>query len=277
MTVAMDLHRIGLKFGWPVRTRRPPLRLPHLPRHVPPLEQGSYTVKLVTDAHEFREALRLRYRVFNLELKEGLAASHSTGHDFDEFDAVVDHIIVKSAAEDAVVGTYRLQTGLSAAKNIGYYSEREFDFTPYEPLRAEVLELGRACIDQAHRKTPVLSLLWKAIAQYALLRGCRYLIGCSSLTSQNPVVGSRVYAQMQNFMAPPEMQTVPQAAYAFDLRDDKTSEEAKIPKLLRTYLAAGAQICGPPAMDREFRTIDFFTLLDLGGVPKGARVRFLGE
>ena len=268
----MNAHRVLPTFRWPVRLQRRPV-----PRPLPPLEQGRYTVKLVTNAGEFREALRLRYQVFNLELKEGLQASHSTGHDFDEFDAVLDHIIVKSAADDRVVGTYRLQTGITAAGNIGYYSEREFDFAPYEPYRNEVLELGRACIDQQHRRTQVLTLLWKAIAQYAQVRGCRYLIGCSSLTSQDPVVGTKVYAQMQNFMAPAEMQTLPQPPYLFELRDGETSEEAKIPKLLRAYLAAGAQICGPPAMDHEFRTIDFLTLLDLGRVPKGARVRFMGE
>jgi putative hemolysin len=269
----MNPQRVWHKFSWPRRVQRKP----PLPRYTPPLEQGRYAVKLVTDTQEFREALRLRYRVFNLELREGLAASHSTGHDFDDFDPVVDHIIVKCADDDSVIGTYRLQTGLSAARNIGYYSEREFDFFPYEPFRGEVLELGRACIDQKHRNTPVLALLWKAIAQYALARGCRYLIGCSSLTSQDPIVGSRVYAQMQRFMAPQEMQTTPQEPYAFELHDGETSEEAKIPKLLRAYLAAGAQICGPPAMDREFRTIDFLTLLDLGRVPKGARARFMGE
>ena len=37
----------------------------------------------------------------------------------------------------------------------------------------------------------------------------------------------------------------------------------KVPKLLRTYLAIGARIAAPPAWDREFRTIDFLTLLDL--------------
>ena len=268
----MNAHRILPTFRWPLPLHRRPL-----PRPLPPLEQGDYTVKLVTDAHEFREALRLRYRVFNLELNEGLQASHSTGHDFDEFDPVLDHIIVKSAEDKRVVGTYRLQTGLAAAKNIGYYSEREFEFSPFEPYRPEVLELGRACIDQQHRKTQVLSLVWKAIAQYALQRGCRYLIGCSSVTSQDPAVGAKVFAKMQSFLAPPEMQTTPQPQYAFELRDGETSEEAKIPKLLRAYLAAGAQICGAPAMDREFRTIDFLTLLDLGRVPKGARVRFLGE
>ena len=34
------------------------------------------------------------------------------------------------------------------------------------------------------------------------------------------------------------------------------------PKLLRAYLSVGAKICGPPAIDREFKTIDFLTILD---------------
>ena len=36
-----------------------------------------------------------------------------------------------------------------------------------------------------------------------------------------------------------------------------------MPKLLKTYLAIGARIGGPPAWDRDFGTIDFLTLLDL--------------
>lgn len=35
---------------------------------------------------------------------------------------------------------------------------------------------------------------------------------------------------------------------------------------LRAYLAIGAKICGPPAIDREFKTIDFLILLDLQGL-----------
>ena len=37
----------------------------------------------------------------------------------------------------------------------------------------------------------------------------------------------------------------------------------KIPKLLAAYLALGIKLCGPPAIDREFKTIDFLTLFDL--------------
>jgi putative hemolysin len=41
------------------------------------------------------------------------------------------------------------------------------------------------------------------------------------------------------------------------------------------YLAVGAQICGPPAIDREFKTIDFLTLLDLPSLPERIIERYL--
>lgn len=232
---------------------------------------APYTVKLASDSQEFRAALRLRYTVFNVELREGLQSSHCSGHDFDPFDAVVDHLIVKCAYSSRVVGTYRLQTGDTAARNLGYYSQREFDLLPYEPLRAQVVELGRACIHQDHRNTQVLMLLWKAIAAYAMQRGCRYLIGCSSLSSQEAAVGAAVYSKMSKFLAPPKLQTKPKSQFACNLSGCAApeSEAAKVPKLLRAYLTIGAQICGPPALDAEFGTIDFLTLLDLARMPNG--------
>jgi putative hemolysin len=230
----------------------------------------AYTVKLVANAQEFRAALRLRYEVFNLELGEGLQASHSTGCDFDVFDAIADHIIVKCAYSGRVVGTYRLQTGKTAARHLGYYSEREFDFTPYEPLRSQIVELGRACIQREHRDSHVLMLLWKAVAQYALHRQCRYLMGCSSLTSQNPATGAAVYAKLKGFLAGHELQTQAQPGFVCGLDStDLGDEEVRVPKLLRAYLSVGAQICGAPALDKEFGTIDFLTLLDLARMPKG--------
>ncbi len=53
------------------------------------------------------------------------------------------------------------------------------------------------------------------------------------------------------------------------------SASEKIPKLLRTYLAVGARICGPPAIDREFKTIDFLTLMDLESLHPRVRSRFM--
>jgi putative hemolysin len=40
-------------------------------------------------------------------------------------------------------------------------------------------------------------------------------------------------------------------------------------------LAIGAKICWPPAIDREFGTIDFLTLLDLRALPAIIPAHFL--
>ena len=142
-------------------------------------------------------ACRLRFKVFNLELGEGLESSYATGMDTDTFDLFCEHLLVEEKLTRRIVGTYRMQSGTSAAHNVGYYSAQEFKLDPYEPLRAGILELGRASIDREHRTPEVLILLWRGIAQYATDMGLRYLIGCSSLNSRDPQEGWQVYRQLR--------------------------------------------------------------------------------
>lgn len=238
---------------------------------------AQYAVRLARTEVDVRAAQSLRFQVFNLELNEGLAESYTTGLDTDHFDAACDHLLVEHTPSNCIVGTYRLQTGMNAAKHLGYYCAQEFQFDVFEPLRAELVELGRACVQRQHRNLIVLGLLWKGIADYAMERGGRYLIGCSSLTSQDPATGASAYTEMcrKKNLAAAAWQTRPRPEFECPL-DRLSDEEIKIPKLLRAYLALGAKICGPPALDRQFRTIDFLTLLDLQAMPAAAKERFLG-
>jgi putative hemolysin len=234
-----------------------------------------YTSRLTCGTAELHAAQALRYNVFNLELNEGLAASAAMGRDEDPFDEVCDHLIVEHVPSGEIVGTYRLQTGLNAAAHRGYYSEQEFDFAPFESMRSEIIELGRACVHQQHRNLVVLGMLWKGIADYAKAHGGRYLCGCSSLTSQDPAVGTSAYTDLcRRNLAPMEWRTRPLPHFECSL-EQLAAEPVKIPKLLRAYLNMGAKICGPPAIDREFKTIDFLTLLDLETLPSLVRGRFL--
>jgi putative hemolysin len=221
----------------------------------------AYGVRLACTAAEVRAAQALRFEVFNLELDEGLVHSYDTGLDADPFDAVCDHLLVTDACDGSVVGTYRLQTGLRAQAGLGYYSEREFDFTPFEAQRPQMLERGRACIHSRHRNFTVLNLLWKGIAAYARHHGARYLLGCSSLTSQDEAAGLAALRQLAPHLAPPPWQTQPRPAFA--CKGPAATAAPRIPRLLAAYLALGARICGAPAIDREFRTIDFLTWLDI--------------
>ena len=239
----------------------------------PLAKRPTYLARLARSADEVRAAQRLRFEVFNLELNEGLAESHFTGLDIDPFDTVCQHLVVEHVPTGEIVGTYRLQTGECAAANIGYYSEREFDFAPYEPLRGEMIELGRACVHADHRNFNLLHLLWRGIANYALEHNARFLIGCSSLTSQDPSEGVAMYRQLgDKFLVRSEWQTVPHPPFRCDV--DLTGSADAPPKLMRAYLAIGAKLSGPPALDREFGTIDFLTLLDLHSLPAIVRAHF---
>jgi putative hemolysin len=238
---------------------------------------GRYAVRLARDANDRVAACRLRFHVFNVEMGEGLSSSYSTGLDRDRFDQVCDHLIVENQEDGRVVGTYRMQSGLAAATGFGYYSAQEFEFAPYDCIRDLVLELGRASIDRQHRSSEVLTLLWRGIGQYAKHYGLRYLIGCSSLNSIDPVEGWSLYRALEPQLVSSEFFTVPNAAYALPSNRGDREVAVKIPKLLRTYLGVGARICGPPAWDRAFGTIDFLTLLDLEQIVPAARCRFLAE
>jgi putative hemolysin len=238
---------------------------------------AHYAARLARNLHEIHAAQALRFEVFNLELNEGLAESFATGRDQDTFDAVCDHLVVEHLPSAKIVGTYRLQTGMNAESYLGYYSAQEFEFKVFEPFRNRIVELGRACVHREHRNLVVLGLLWKGIAHYARKHGARYLLGCSSLTSQDPAVGASAYADLcRRHLAPLEYRTEPLPAYDCPL-EQLATESPNIPKLLRAYLTIGAKICGPPALDRQFKTIDFLTLLDLRALPVGVRQRFLSD
>ena len=239
----------------------------------PLVETAVYEVSLATTLAEVRACQRLRYGVFNEELGGGLDVSHELGLDRDQFDVICDHLLVRETAANEVVGTYRMQTGYRAKGNAGYYSEEFFEFAPYEQIRGELLELGRACVKREHRDSGVLMLLWKGIFRYARQTGARYLIGCSSLTSQNPAEGAALYQQLRKaHLAPAYLRTVPSPGHALP-ETEASPVPVRLPRLLRTYLELSAMICGPPAIDREFKTIDFLTLLDLQGISKRLRAR----
>lgn len=234
-----------------------------------------YRLRHATSEQDLQALQRLRFEVFNLELAEGLQASHRTGLDQDEFDAVCEHLVVEHVPSGIVVGTYRMQTGLDARDRLGYYCANEFDMSPYEPFRGQVLELGRACIHAGHRNFTVLSLLWRGIAEHAASTGSRYLLGCSSISSQDPADGLRAYRTLQPQLAPAHLRTVPHAAFACEAAV-AGAEAYPIPKLLSAYLALGAWVCGPPALDSAFGTIDFLTLMDLDSPGMAQRRRRFG-
>jgi putative hemolysin len=234
------------------------------------LLQGRYRVGFARTRAEVESALRLRYEVFNLELGEGLDHSRARGLDEDCFDEICDHLLVQDRVKGKTIGTYRMQTHQMACAHRWFYSAGEFDLgcLPVTVLEQSV-EVGRACVAREYRSRQALFLLWRGLAGYMRERRKRYLFGCSSLTSQDPAAGLKALQQLERSgHVHPTLSVPPHPGV--DCRREAAAPlaaEVRLPILFTTYLRYGAKVLGPPALDREFKTIDFLTLLDLECLP----------
>ena len=146
------------------------------------LSDGPYEVRLAENTDEIDAALRLRNRVFNVELSGRAVLSGDSDREFDSYDFRCRHLIVVSNETGETVGTYRLSTVETVGGAHRFYSSNEFTIGD---LPAEVLhngvEIGRACVAKEHRNTKVLFLLWRGLLQYLAAVEKRYFFGCCSM------------------------------------------------------------------------------------------------
>jgi putative hemolysin len=238
---------------------------------------GRYLVKLAASPGEIESALRLRYEVFSVEMGSAPQASDGPRIEFDEFDLTCRHLLVIDRTTSKTVGTYRLNAIESAKTIDGFYSNSEFNL--YE-LPAEVMsrgiEIGRACISAEHRNTKVLFLLWKGLVAYLQGAGKRYFFGCCSIFTNDESVGAGAFRQLveggyidENFCVQPRRNGI-------DI-DCQRGEKVELPGLFNMYLRMGAKVCGPPIIDHEFGTIDFFVVCDTHQVSAKYRRMFFSE
>ncbi|MDA3873331.1 MAG: GNAT family N-acetyltransferase [Kiritimatiellae bacterium] len=247
-----------------------PILPDYLPKH-PDLTSGHYVADFARTREELEEVQRLRFKVFNLELGEGLDESYETERDADPYDDQCHHLIIRHQQTGELVGTYRMQNRKMAMMGKGFYSDSEYVLDQLPPdILEQSLELGRACIASEHRSGRVLFLLWRGLLYYLQLNGLRYMFGCCSLASQDPVEGWALFTRLQR-----AGNVLPD--FNLDARPDYVCEQmefgeeniagSEMPRLMRLYIDYGANICSQPALDRAFKTIDYIALFDLHDIP----------
>jgi putative hemolysin len=242
----------------------------------------KYTVKLAESLGEIQKALRLRFEVFNLELHEGLSSSNDVGFDSDVFDTFCDHLIVIEKKTNAVVGTYRLLRNVRAEKHIGFYSEGEFDLKNLKSISGNSLEVGRSCVAKEHRSSTVINLLWSGISRYLELFEISRLFGCASLHTKDPQEIAMITEYIRrNFLSPEQYRVTPLPQCSMNLPVINEAEFASfrafhnLPPLLKGYLRLGAVVCGEPAYDKDFGTVDFFILVEKDRITQRYRNHYI--
>lgn len=245
----------------------------------PPLlaEKDQYLIKFANTPEEIEEALRLRYRVFNLEQGKGLEAANADGIDRDEFDDYCLHLVVQEKKIGQPVGTYRIHLGPVASSALGFYSAREYHMEGIDKIAAQTIEVGRSCVSPDYRNGAVVALLWSGISETLLRSKLRYLFGCVSLETVDPAAGWALYEYFKTTGKICEsLRSTPLARFKLErppqeridaILNDKRAIVNALPPLFKGYLRIGAMVCGEPAFDYEFGTIDFCILLDREKLP----------
>lgn len=202
------------------------------------------------------------------------------GKDIDKFDKFCRHLVVVKKKTGDVAGTYRLLPGKIAKKTVGFYSESEFDLSNIRKnCRGNLLEMGRACVDNTYRAHPVINLMWKKLLDYYSKNKIRYVFGCASINEPSPdKIGALFKFFRKKYFAPPNFRVRPlkEKRYPYATRAKlKEADVLKfIPSLVKGYLRMGAYVCSEPVWDKDFNTADFFLLLDTRKINRVYSKRF---
>jgi len=241
------------------------------------LTEGRYVVRLARTIGEIDAALQLRFQIFTLECERGLPQSFIKARDQDELDLTSQHLILIDQSNREVVGTCRLRTYEIAKTIQGFCSSRKFDLhtLPVDVIE-KALEIDRACIVRSHRNSRAFLLLWKGLALYSFLNQKRYLFGCLSMSSQDPVTAGQMFDSLcDEGLLHPGFQIKPKPGFkCLWYKVSIPERRLRRPPLFRSGFRLGARLCGPPAIDRQLRTIDFPMLLDVNQIQDKARRRF---
>ena len=240
------------------------------------IEAEDFIIKTASTLEDLKLALKLRHQVF---LEEGLGRSHETGLEFDSYDHTADHLMIIDKKGNFAVGTYRLICSKFADT---FYSQGEFHLDQFLAQEGIKLELGRACTHKDHRTGRTMDLLWQGLSRYIRETQTRFLFGCSSIDSEDPAAVFSVLKSLElKENVSYELGIMPTAKYEFE--EAKTHHQNAIedkqilrtlPPLLRSYLHAGSKVHGYPALDKDFKCADMFTILDLMDLNKKFAERY---
>lgn len=233
-----------------------------------------YVSEIASKRSEITLAQKLRYQVFAQEMGAQLH-SLEAGLDVDPIDEYCDHLLVRDLQTGQIVGCTRLLSDLQARRLGYFYSEGEFHLDGVLALPGRFLEIGRTCVDPAHRGSLVLSTLWGGLAEYVALHQFDYLMGCASIPpGPNGFAVDAVYKQIQpHQFGPGHLDVRPKIEVPPHHRCIR--DECGIPPLLQAYLRLGCWVLGEPFWDSDFNVMDVFILLELDRIQARYEKRYI--
>jgi len=240
------------------------------------IDAGRFTVRLAESDADVAAAQRLRYRVFVEEMgARATPENAAVRRERDRFDPYFEHLLLidndcsDPDVELGVVGVYRLLRGTRARQGIGFYGASEYDLALIKNNPSETVELGRSCVDAAHRGGAGMHLLWSGLGQYISEHDIAIMFGVASFHGTDPAPIAQALSYLHyNHLAPADLRVVAIADNRVRMnilppdRVDKVEAMLQIPALIKAYLRLGGFVGEGAYIDYEFNTVDVCLLMD---------------
>lgn len=231
------------------------------------LRAGTMEVFVASRTEDIEASQALRYRVFVEEMgAKATPEMQAARRDFDQFDAVCDHLLVAEHQPQGgyrIVGTYRLLRREPMQKVGRFYSESEYDISAIKKSGGNILEVGRSCVDPEFRSRAVMQLLWRGIGAYVNKFEIALMFGCASFHGIDPQAHRMALSYLHHYhLAPPELcpKALPDLYVEMNLlpKEEVNVKEAfaNLPALIKGYLRLSGYIGQGAVIDRQYNTTD---------------------
>jgi L-ornithine Nalpha-acyltransferase len=228
----------------------------------PPIRSGEWELRTARDPGELGQLLALRARC----LRGDPAIDDSDRHDADCL-----HLWIGRPGNPPLA-TLRLQHHATTASLLAGYSAEFFDLRPLAAAPGTTLELGRLCLHPQEAQASMMRLVWTAIARLVERTGAERMIGCTSLIGADPAAHRAVLGQLATrHLGPAELRPRAGTAEAFSIAGLPAAGRARLPPILRGYMALGGWVSDMVVIDRHLDTCLVFTCVEVARMPESRR------
>lgn len=225
---------------------------------------GTLEVTLARSAEDFRAVQHLRALSFRNTTGAGVV---------DTFDAHCQHLLIRSAHSPQALGAARLRRLQGPDDLASSYSAQFYDLEVLERSQRACLEIGRICIDTAHRDDPdLLRGLLAGLTRLAQAARAEILMGCASFRGADPDCHAPALAYLAtHHLGPAALRPGRRATDVVDLLRAgdpcPVTGLRQVPALLRLYLGLGGWVSDHAVIDRALDTLHVFTVVETAAIP----------
>ena len=215
-------------------------------------------------------AFALRHQVFVSEMGANPGLASSGELERDVFDPFCEHLIAVEKATGRIVGTCRMLLPDKAEELGCLYCDGEFWMTRLNPVRDQIVEVGRTCVAPGYRNGVTIRLLWAALVDYVGTTGQRYALGAASVSlADGGELAMRLYRHLSTTsMADEPWRTWPRRRLPMIEQPFDQQALLQMPPLIKSYVRMGARLMGEPHYDVDFGCADFPVIVDMWGMDR---------